>query len=345
VKVSSRAALYGAAGIGLAGLVIFSGSSFGLLDLASSGTLSVLLTDPPTVPDGVSAVYVTYSNIEVHAVGSEGSGWVSVAGHGTVDTMKLVNLSQSISTGVVPTLAYNQIALNITGAVVEFNGRNYTAAVALERLVVPIDGDLRVNSSSPAAALVDFQPTVINLGTESSPDFTLTSGARALQVPGSAAREFLRVGTVLDLVGRGWYQSFAANRSEELGITNVAVGTGTFSVTISNPGAEPYTVRLITVSPDTQGARPSTVLGSLINSVVFVVDQDGSLTQAAGGSGQLRTALGSSGFTIPSHSSHTFTFSGTLATLVPRAEVSKGSSYFVVVFGSESPLVETATAD
>ena len=34
--------------------------------VSGSGTLAVLLTDPPTVPNGTTAVYVTYSGLAVH---------------------------------------------------------------------------------------------------------------------------------------------------------------------------------------------------------------------------------------------------------------------------------------
>jgi len=344
LRIGSKAALYGIAGVGLAGLVILSGSSMGVLNLASSGALSILLTDPPNVPEGVSAVYITYSNLEVHAVGFGDSGWIAIAGRGTIDTLGLMNLSQTISTGTVPSLSYNLIAFNITGATVEFKGQNYTASVASEKLVVPIVGGLRVNSSSPSAALVDFQPTVLNLGTQSNPDFALTSGARALQVPRSELRTNLHAGQRLDLDGRAWFQSFAANHTGELAISRASLSANSFSITVTNPDSEEYSARLIALSPATTGAKPAAALSSLLTSIVFVVGPDGSLTLASGVTGQLRTALSSSGFTIPAKSSRTFSFSGSISTLLPKTLVSGGSRYFVVVLGSEPPLTQTVTA-
>ena len=176
---------YGIAGLVLAGAVIFSGSALGLLNASSSGVLSVLLADPPSVPDGVSAVYLAYSGIAVHAEGfGNNSGWVSIPGQGTINSTELfsLNLSQTISNAVVPSLTYNLVALDITGASVDFMGINYSATVNTGRLTVPFEGGLKVNSSSLAAGLIDIQPTILNLGTPSNPNFTLAAGAKALQV-------------------------------------------------------------------------------------------------------------------------------------------------------------------
>src|SRR5271157_1694401 len=43
---------------------------------SKTGTLAVLMTDPPTVPSGVTAVYITYANLAIHFrdAGND-SGW------------------------------------------------------------------------------------------------------------------------------------------------------------------------------------------------------------------------------------------------------------------------------
>jgi hypothetical protein len=33
---------------------------------SQSGTLAILMTDPPTVPNGVTAVFITYADLAIH---------------------------------------------------------------------------------------------------------------------------------------------------------------------------------------------------------------------------------------------------------------------------------------
>jgi len=152
LKLRTKTAAYGIAGLALAGAVILSGSSLSLLTVGSSGILSVLLTDPPTVPEGVSAVYISYSSIAIHASEFNNSGWIAFSGRGTIDALKLVNLSETISSGVVPSLTYDLVEFNISSVEVTYVGENYTATVASEKLVVPIIGGVKVSSSNPSAA-------------------------------------------------------------------------------------------------------------------------------------------------------------------------------------------------
>ncbi len=132
MNTKAKAATYGIAGLALAAVMIFSGATLGILgptgglNLGAPGSVSILLTDPPSVPAGVSAVYISYSNLALHLTELGDSGWVTVAGHGTVDTMGLVNLSQTISTGNVPSGRYNLLVFNITSAKVEFLGTAMT---------------------------------------------------------------------------------------------------------------------------------------------------------------------------------------------------------------------------
>ena len=158
MNVQAKAAAYGIVGLALAGVVILSGTAIGVLNPssggfnpASPGLLSILLTDPPSVPEGVTAVYINYSGLALHAKGLGDGGWVTVAGQGTLETLGLVNISQTLTSGNVPSGTYNLLAFNITSAEVEYLGTNYSATVNSGRLIVPILGGLTVNSSNPAA--------------------------------------------------------------------------------------------------------------------------------------------------------------------------------------------------
>lgn len=334
--------MYGIAGLALAGLVIFSGSTLGLLNLGSTGALSILITDPPNVPDGVTAVYVTYSDVAVHAAGLPEPGWVTVAGEGTFNTLGLVNLSQTISAGTIPSLSYNLVRFNITGVMVEFNGKNYSATVNSGRLVVPIVGGLKVNSSGPAAALVDIQPTVLNLGNQTSPEFVMATGARALQVPSGEFRGTLKVGERISLVGRGWFSNFV-NRSEGLSITGLSLSSSSFSFSATNHGSDPLTLRLIVLSPvsGSQGVGSSVHMS---NSVLFAVLPDGSLQLATWSPGLGMSIAKSSGDSLAAGASQTFSFSGAVTTFLSKEGVTSGTVYNAVFSESGPPVVLTVTA-
>ena len=106
-----------------------------------TGILGVSLTDPPIVPPGVSAVYITYSSVQVH-VGDAGNqdGWYTVADAGSVDLMSLLNVSLTLGSAQVQTGVFNLISFNISSAAITLNGLNQTAYVPANRISVPIRG-------------------------------------------------------------------------------------------------------------------------------------------------------------------------------------------------------------
>ncbi len=346
MRLGTRAAAYGITGLVLAGAVIFSGSALGLLSPSSSGVLSILLTDPPTVPSGVSAVYVTYDNIAVHAVGFGDAGWVAVPGHGTIDTLGLVNLSRTISSAVVPSLVYNIVRFNITGASVEFNGANYTVGVSAGQLTVPFVGGLKVNSSSTAAALVDISPTVLNLGNQSSPDFTMAAGARALQVPSTEVRDSMRtVGNETSLQGRGWFQSFRSSHNDNLNVTALNLTSNSLSFTAFNPGTDSLNLRLVIVTQDApRNKEAGQALGALGSSFVFAVQPDGSLRLLGMASGDVESSLGGQGYTLAAGSNHSFSYSGAITNTPSGTTITSGTGYTVVLMGDGPLSVENVTA-
>ncbi len=337
MKLSTKAAAYGIAGLALAGAVLFSGSALGLLNIGSSGVLSVLLTDPPTVPAGVSAIYVTYSSIAVHAVGFNESGWISFSGGGTIDTMKLVNLSQTISSGTVPSFTYNLVKFNISKVDVEYMGANYSTRIASGTLVVPIVGGVKVSSSNPAAALIDIQPTILNLGNQSTPSFTIAAGARALQVPSDEVSDSMNVvGNSYSLQGHAWFQAFRQSHSGNLTVSGLALTSDSFSFSVDNPGSEPAMVRMVILTPASQGEGEGMAMGSMWNSIFFAVQPNGSLKLVNATPDQVESTLGSSGYSLAAGASHTFTFSGTITSLFEKHAVSSGALYNVVLMSSEA---------
>lgn len=345
MRLRTKAAAYGVSAVVLAGVIVFSGSALGLLSARSSGLLSVMLTDPPSVPDGVTAVFINYSGIAVHAEGFGEGGWVAVSGAGTVDTMKLINLSQTISTGDIPSLTYDVIRLNITGASVEFMGKNYSARVSSGAVTVPFVGGLKVNSSIPAAALVDIQTTILNLGTQLGPKFNMAAGARALQVPSRDVGNSLKgVGSTLNLQGSGWFNSFRSHHSNTLDSTLPTLTADSLSFSETDRGEDPLVVRMVVVTPATHGGGNHGPLDSVADGIVFSVGSDGALTLLAGSADQVSTLFGDSGYTLAPGATFQFTYSGTLTSLLGGNGITKGASYYVTVIGAETLSVQTAVA-
>lgn len=345
MRIRTKAVAYGLAGLAVAGAVIFSGTALGLLGAQGPGFLSVLLTDPPSVPVGVTAIYITYSAVAVHASGFGDSGWVSVSGEGTIDTTTLVNLSQTISSGSIPTLDYNQVRFTISNVSVEFMGKNYSASVSPDVIEVPITGGLKVNASSPAATLIDIQPTVANLGDQFQPSFTMATGAKALQMPSSDVDSSTNeVGHQASLVGHDWYDSFRSKNSINLTVSGLALSRSSLAFSATNGGTDPLTVSTVVIAPSLNGGDEGAALGSVSNGAAFSVQSDGSLILLGRTSGQAMASLGGSGYSMAPGSTYEFGFSGAITNVFGNRGITAGTSYYVIVMGLGTLNVETVVA-
>ncbi len=311
----------------------------------SSGVFSILLTDPPSVPVGVSAVYLTYSSLAVHVDGLGDSGWVQTGGHGTINTLGLVNLSRTISTGNIPAFSYDKIAFNVTSAIVTFDGANYTATVSGGKLVITFVGDVDVGPAKASAAIVDIQPTVLNLGTMNSPDFTVTMGAKAFPVPSSEVTESMsELGSDYPLTGSGWFQSLIKSHADVAVVSGLSLSGGSFSFKANNNGSDPVVIKMIVLVPVAHGQRYEGVPQSVAGSIVFRVEQNGSLvllgsSYGRGEDGEYHFALEGTGYQLAPGGSFTFTFTGTIP------GVTSGSSYYVIVLGSHLLSGQDVTSD
>lgn len=345
MKLRTRTFVYGIAGLVVAGAVLSTGSALGLISFSTSGALSVMLTDPPSVPTGVTAIYLTYTDLGVHPRGFGNSTWIHVSGRGTIDTMKLVNLSQTISTDVVPSLTYDLVKFNISSVNIEYFGKNHTAAVSAGSLTAPILGDLVVNSSNLAAALVDLQPTVLNLGNQSSPSFTIAAGAKALQIPSDQVNDSVKqVGHTISLEGHNWFQSFSSVHSDDLNISGMSLTPNSLSFSATDYGSDPVTIRMVVVTQGAQSNGEGSALGAVVNGAVFAVQSDGRLQLFNGPPGQVESLLTGPGLTLGPGQSQEFSFSGAITTLVGNKGVTAGMVYCVVVIGYGTIAVQSVAS-
>ena len=99
--------------------------ALGSTSTAQSGTVAVFSDDPPTAPNGVTAVYATYSDVQVHVsnAGNE-SGWYDLHSSGEINLMSVIKVDRIGSTSV-PAGTYNALRFNITAATVTYESRNY----------------------------------------------------------------------------------------------------------------------------------------------------------------------------------------------------------------------------
>ncbi len=149
----------------VAGVYAFSGGNFLGLGTTSQtsgfGTLQISMQDPPQVPAEVTAVYINYSAIQVHAANAGNqSGWYNVTKSGTVDLTSLIANSKLLGTAKLPSGTYNIVRFNVTSALVTVGGKNYTASVPSGMVQSVLTGGVDVKSSQPASILVDITPKV-----------------------------------------------------------------------------------------------------------------------------------------------------------------------------------------
>jgi hypothetical protein len=128
-----------------------------------SGTLRILITDPPSRWGPASQIYINYSAIEVHrADAGDESGWLTI-----VDSSAWLNLTQTLD--VNQTLGskslqagkYNLMRFSILEANITVANVNYTATVPSGKLQIAItQGGININAGQTASLLIDLNAKV-----------------------------------------------------------------------------------------------------------------------------------------------------------------------------------------
>jgi len=249
---------------------------------SGQGLLSVLLTDPPNIPPGVTKVYVSYSDLEVHVsdAGNQ-SGWTQVQSSGQIELLGTVNASQTLSSVKVTSGVYNALRFNITSAEVTYNSKNYTAFVNNAELNVPIVHGIAVNASTPSAAIISISPTVMNIGSSSTPEFIIRSEATAFPVPsGQVTTGMGQPGHKTVIAGLQWWKDIVQNYTANLQVQSATLSSAGLNVTIGNTGTKPTLITLVSVTPlaDAIGVHPmGYVPSSIVGGAIFGVDANGTL--------------------------------------------------------------------
>ncbi len=282
------------------------------------GTLEILFTDPPTVPENVSAVYIQYSEVQSHIanVGNE-TGWYTLGGSGEINLMSLVNVSQTIAASNVPAGKFNGLRFNVTSIFVSYSpnfdvvqSHNYTGVLANSRgtLYVWIADGITVSAAQTSAALVDLAPTVVLTGSISSPTFVFVPSMVAYVIPSSAIpAESHSIGVRESLVASSWWTGLEAGT--HFAITSVSLMPDSLNITVENQGNSFAELKLAGV---TMHATPLAGMESTLKtSDIFVVESSGALLNLNTTNKESAEAqLAGSGFVLAPGQSVTLTYSG-----------------------------------
>jgi hypothetical protein len=254
-----------------------------------SGTLSLLIIDPPHLAANVTNVYLSFSSIKIHntEANDNSSGWFAIGGAGTIDLTKVINLSKVVAVSKVPEGEYNLIRFNITSVVVTYNGKNYTASTPSSSLTVVIHPKLEVERDTLSAAVLDISPTVINTGSSTNPSFILIPAAHASPVPKSdVSEEMEHEGKDVDLRVKSWWKELEETFNTTISITSASLSQSSLSLTVKNTGKTSTTLKLVVVTPallshnsdmSNKDGREEHEVPLFFHSAIFFVEKNGSL--------------------------------------------------------------------
>ncbi len=149
---------------------------------SSSGmSAPILLTDPPVVPTGTSALTITYTSVQVQTSGGAGSGWINATGSGTINLMSLLNTSQVIGmANLSANSSVEQIRFNVSSATITVNGTTSNVTLPNRMITAHISGETHAAANS--GVLLDLSPTVATIFTANSTVFVLVPSVRAVVV-------------------------------------------------------------------------------------------------------------------------------------------------------------------
>ena len=251
---------------------------------SSEGTMAVLLTDPPTVPGNVSAVYIQYSQVQAHVANSGNqSGWQDLTGSEEINLMSVVNVSQTIANSNLPAGQFNGLRFNVTQITVTYSpnptaqqAQNYTGLMihGHNTLYVWIPGGINVVAAQTAAAMIDLTPTVVLAGSTSNPTFIFIPSARGYVIPSSSIpAQSHAIGERSDLAENSWWSGIEAGT--KFAITYVSLSATSLNVTVTNQGSSSVEIRLAGVT--TQTTMSGGMESMLKTSDIFAVQSNGTM--------------------------------------------------------------------
>lgn len=145
-------------------------------------TVPLMLTDPPVVPHGTTALVVDYANLSVRL--AENSTWLrSISPSGTADLMQLLNASQIIGDIRLPRLVHvDGVEFNITSTYIILNGTRYNVSMPGGKAIANMTA---TSSNDSRGLLLDLLPVVSTGYANASSLFILSPALTLLNLNGS----------------------------------------------------------------------------------------------------------------------------------------------------------------
>jgi len=278
------------------------------------------MTDPPTIPSGVSAVYIAYADLGVHIAGQGNqTGWRVFKTIGQIDLLSVINYTQTVALANITAGNFNAIAFNVTSVIVTYQSQNFTADLTSKTHAVflPIDGGVTVLSGKTSAALIDFTATVLLLGNQTNPQFAFIPAAKAYSVPSqSVSTLHLTVGDKDDIHAATWWIQIL--HGSKFQITKLTLTPSKISIGITNSGNSTLFLRLADLSSAVSvigGTTEVSNLASMLSiSEVFAIESNSTLSPVTEiGSGAADAVIDTGGFVIPVGASVTFSYNGNIS--------------------------------
>lgn len=328
---------------------------------STKGTLSILITDPPHIPNGVTAVYVTYSRVGIHRAGSgDAQDWIEMNSLGTINLLNTLNVSQTVASSKIESGVYDKLLLGISSSAVTYDGKNYSAFIPSGVLVIPVVGGIKVNGSMINAAIINFEPTVVNVGSASNLEFVIRFVAQAFPVPSKDVNANIQQpGSRLNLTNRPWWKHYMQTYSANIQLSSARLSASSLSVTVTDRGNRNVTLKVLVIAPIEALPRSHghSVPEVLSGASVFAIKSDGSL-EPLNIDGSLTSVkiramaiFGSAGYELSPTSSTTLSFNGviSLGFAIPAGALPQtltpGKQYLMAVMGENaiSSLVVTSS--
>ncbi len=332
----------------LAAIVIVLAAAVALLQYqpsqTGSGRLAVMGTDPPVASSGVSDATVAYSSVYAHQAGTDmASGWTQVSGSGTMDLMASQGTAQTLATSQVSAASYDAFRFNVDSCKVVYQGQTYAATVASSTITAASRSQVRVNSSSSAAAVVDLRSIVVNTASSSSPQFVFTASAMATSVPTEVEASLsLQLGGSVDLSGQAWWNAFVTQTSTNLNV-DAALSSSSMALQLQNSGSADAQVQEIIITPvssttSATASLPSTLSGSAVFTVSGSAVQESSAIQAS--------SMLNGGASVASGTSSTLNYSGSITTdaSTQASGIVAGQQYVITCIGANTYASTTVVA-
>ncbi len=146
-----------------------------------AGYVSVLLTDPPHVPSGTQALFVSYSSLKVLLSNNSGTFWKQINTSGTVNLLSLVNFSKNLSAFNLPANSIvKRMSMRISNATITVNGTTYPVALTNNNISVSVFYSAK--NTSAYNILLDLFPTVSAVVSANQTTFVMSPSATAATV-------------------------------------------------------------------------------------------------------------------------------------------------------------------